>query len=580
MSSRFSSWATLKQAPNDLVKRHRAALPDGKIVVWHTSNVFELNSGKETVIYSRGFETKELKDAWKDQYDARFSKLDNVPVWVLLNGHHVPENITQDQLVVRAGATPEQPEDYLTEKIQRVDVRTGTGSVSLSHNSLFSRHTFKVSEQIAQDIINAIGDWHREDISSTHTQFTRPDTRQHTTVDLAQIKGAVLNGHLTLTLEGGEQVLPTKHQNEAIMTLLTDETKFLRVESDDVVFYSRLTSEQLPNLPENIQSLLYRRGEFLLTLESGEQMRSERRGDNEHWYDQLMKIRNEWREDYSDDSVKLYLPPREGVLDLPDGYVKPSWFDTIVEYLNDYPAIMVVGPTGNGKTTTVQVALEALGMPYKLYPCKSEDTAIKFVGGNILQGENGATVEKWRDGVVQECFKTGMALVLDEADTLLPEVVTALHNAMQDSGFNGRGRFISDEHGQPVYPTGLCPVIMIMNTYGGHSDNRNFTARLQLDQASLDRLVPIDTDYENEALILQARGFSAQIAEQVVSWAQDMREQVNRHDLPVSISPRMLVRIATDMQKHARPLAIAVRRQFVSKLPTSDRDILRLPEVF
>jgi hypothetical protein len=101
---------------------------------------------------------------------------------------------------------------------------------------------------------------------------------------------------------------------------------------------------------------------------------------------------------------------------IPSWFVPPSWWGFIDVYVQHRPAIAVVGPAGNGKTTTVEIALQAHNIPFLALSCTSATEVVDLVGGRILTSEG----EEWQDGIVTRAFREGKAVVLDEADTLDP----------------------------------------------------------------------------------------------------------------------------------------------------------------
>ncbi len=254
---------------------------------------------------------------------------------------------------------------------------------------------------------------------------------------------------------------------------------------------------------------------------------------------------------------------------LPGWFVAPSWWATIQLYIQYRPAIAVVGPAGNGKTTAVEQALSFLNIPFVSLSCTDRTEVVDLVGGTVLT-VNG---EEWRDGLATTAFREGKAVVLDEADALDPRVFMALQNALQDGGMDGKARFINTPSGR-VYPGDACPIILCMNTTGD-GPNRAYVGRNRLDAASLDRLSYISTSYENEIEILIGRGYSRFTAQRVVAWASTTRQKINDNGLSMTLSPRTLLRMAQGIEAFSWSLETAAEMEFFTRMDADKQNILR-----
>lgn len=255
---------------------------------------------------------------------------------------------------------------------------------------------------------------------------------------------------------------------------------------------------------------------------------------------------------------------------LPVWYQPPSWWELLDAYLElGRPAIALVGPTGNGKTTTAEMALRHAGIEYAVLSCTDRTEVIDLVGGTVITGGS----EEWRDGVVTRCFKEGKGIILDEADALDPRVMLSLQTALLDAGPDGDSRFVTTPEGK-VYPADSCPIILTMNTYGSGA-SRAYTGRNKLDGASVDRLSMIETGYENEVEIIKARGYSQALAEQLVKWAQGVRQRIDEQMVPVNLSPRTLLRVAELVDVLAWDFKKACWVEFYSHIDPQIRDMLK-----
>lgn len=254
---------------------------------------------------------------------------------------------------------------------------------------------------------------------------------------------------------------------------------------------------------------------------------------------------------------------------LPEWFTPPSWWELITVYVQHRAGIAIVGPAGNGKTTTAEMALTASGMEYISISCTDRTEVVELVGGFMLTADG----EQWRDGAVTTAFKNGWAVILDEADALDPRVMMSLQNALQDAGADGSARFINTPQGK-VYPADKCPIVMCMNTFGDGAD-RQYNSRNKLDAASRDRLTYIATDYENEVNILKARGFNGFNARRIVERVQELRQRITDNALPVVISPRTMLNIAQAVETFGWSLDTAFEVECFGKIPPVYHDLLK-----
>jgi len=259
----------------------------------------------------------------------------------------------------------------------------------------------------------------------------------------------------------------------------------------------------------------------------------------------------------------------ETVNDLPEWFTPPSWWNVVNTYIQFRPAVAIVGPAGNGKTTTSEIALNAQGFEYVSLSCTDRTEVLDLVGGLILTKDG----EQWKDGVVTQAFREGKAVVLDEADALDPRVMMSLQNALQDAGPDGKARYVNTPEGK-VYPAGKCPIVMCMNTTGD-GGSRQYNSRNRLDAASRDRLTMIQTGYENEVEILVKRGIKKFTAKRVQEWATKMRQTIEREGLDVIISPRTMLNMAQALDTFGWSFDQTVRLEFLGKVDAKYHEFLQ-----
>lgn len=262
------------------------------------------------------------------------------------------------------------------------------------------------------------------------------------------------------------------------------------------------------------------------------------------------------------------------------GFVPPSYWDRLTLYLTSgiaRPAVALVGPAGNGKTTTVEEAFNALGYDYIVIDANDRMEAADLIGAMTFQQRDGHAAELWRDGPVTKAFREGKAILINEFDAFDPRAAMCLQSVMQDAGKDRTGRYVTlpgntDE--DRVYPAGDCPLVMTMNTYGD-GPNREYVGRNALDAASKDRITVIDTGYENEDKILIAKGYTSTTAQDLVRWAAEMRRRIDRDGLRIILSNRTLIRMAQALEVYGWTFKETVEREFLARVGDAERKYLQ-----
>ncbi len=254
---------------------------------------------------------------------------------------------------------------------------------------------------------------------------------------------------------------------------------------------------------------------------------------------------------------------------IPKWFTPPSWWAYINLYIAYRPATAIVGPAGNGKTTTAEIALKAQGYDYEIMSCTDRTEVVDLIGGTVLTVEG----EQWRDGLVTKAFREGKAVVLDEADALDPRVMMSLQTALLDPGPDNASRFITTPEGK-VFPAGKCPIVMTMNTVGSGA-TRQYVGRNRLDSATLDRISMLQTKYENEVKILTARKVEKKLATEIVKWAEQTRKKIDEAGLALVLSPRALLRIAQCVELFSFNLDLAVELEFYGRIAPDQVELVR-----
>lgn len=217
--------------------------------------------------------------------------------------------------------------------------------------------------------------------------------------------------------------------------------------------------------------------------------------------------------------------------------------------------VYLSGPAGSGKNHTLeQIAME-LGMNF--YFANSIQDEFKLIGFKDASGRYHET-EFYR-----ACTDPNPCMFfLDEIDASDEEVLVLLNAAIANGYFafpNGDEKVRLDN----------VHFVAAGNTMGNGA-NDLYTGRRQLDQATLDRFVIIEFDYDNDIELKLAEGNV-----ELVSFVRDLREKAETVGIRATFSYRC-IQMATTLLKTAMSTAEIIKIAIVKGL---DEDTLRTLEL-
>ena len=239
-------------------------------------------------------------------------------------------------------------------------------------------------------------------------------------------------------------------------------------------------------------------------------------------------VRMQKLQDESDITV-----PELDDLYVPFGFYKD--LKTIMDRKVFFP-VMIVGPSGNGKTKMVMQAANEAKRPLIRVNISIETDSEALLGGPILV--NGNIVN--RPGPVILAMKNGAILLLDEIDRGSNKLLCI------QSILEGEPYFDKNT-GEMITPEPGFQIIATANTKGKGSDDGKYLAQI-LDEALLERFaITIEQEYPNETTektiltkVFEELTISEpDFVEKLVTWARNTRSQYD--NFGEQISTRRLV---------------------------------------
>ena len=187
---------------------------------------------------------------------------------------------------------------------------------------------------------------------------------------------------------------------------------------------------------------------------------------------------------------------------------------------NNIP-VYLAGPAGSGKNFALEQIAKELGMNF--YFTNSVQQEYKITGFIDAGGI-------YHETEFYKAFTNGGLFFLDEMDASIPEVLVLLNAAIANGYFEFPNGKVTAHDGFRVVAAG--------NTVGNGADEQ-YTGRLVLDQATLDRFVIINFDYDKNIELHLAKGNI-----ELVNFVEDLRKQAVEKGIRATFSYRCIIVIS------------------------------------
>lgn len=212
--------------------------------------------------------------------------------------------------------------------------------------------------------------------------------------------------------------------------------------------------------------------------------------------------------------VEVDFTPKQNPVDV----VKHEKYEQIATCIKCDIPVYLVGEAGTGKNFTLEAIAHEMGLQFYFTNSVQQEyklTGFIDAGGNFHETE------------FYKAFTRGGLFFLDEIDASIPEVLVLLNAAIANRYFE----FPNDR--VEAHPN--FRVVAAGNTVGSGADEL-YTGRLVLDQATLDRFVVIEFDYDRNVEMSLAHG-----NEQLVNFVRGLRRFAKENGVRATFSYRCII---------------------------------------
>jgi len=253
-----------------------------------------------------------------------------------------------------------------------------------------------------------------------------------------------------------------------------------------------------------------------------------------------------------------------------DFFLFPKEIRTIEKIIDTGMNLLLVGPTGCGKSSMVEELWKRAGIAYRRMNLNGEVTVDDFVG--MHEARDGNTF--FTDGVLPDCMKNDRRLLIDELDASPAEILFVLQSVLE-----GKPLVITKNAGEIVKPSAGFRIVATANTIGKGDDTALYQGTNVLNEAFLDRFgAIIHMTYlsaEKERLVLQKRtGIDADTAKKLCEVAGLARKSFESGDLYSTFSTRKLLNTCRLVKECGMRVPSAFKMAVINKVRPEDGTVL------
>ena len=254
----------------------------------------------------------------------------------------------------------------------------------------------------------------------------------------------------------------------------------------------------------------------------------------------------------------------------PEYHFDPAQSQAVLQSLVDNDRLLLVGPTGAGKSSLIMQLAARLSWPLTRANLHGETSAADFLGQHKVKDGN----VYFEYGVLPVAMREGRILVLEEIDAADPGILFVLQSVLEENG----ALVLTDHGGEVIQPHPRFRLVATANTLG-LGDEQGLYAGTQVMNASfLDRWTAVfhigylPEPEELKLITAKAPMLDHTLASGMVKLAGAVRKAIEEEQVFATFSTRRLLAFAR--KTASLGLARALEVTVLNKLAKNDRAIV------
>ena len=248
----------------------------------------------------------------------------------------------------------------------------------------------------------------------------------------------------------------------------------------------------------------------------------------------------------------------------------PELGKAVLSSLLDNDRILLVGPTGSGKSSLIAQLAARLNWPVRRINLHGETSVSDFLGTHKARGGD----VFYQHGILPTAMREGHMLILEELDAATPEILFVLQGVLEEGGT----LTIADNAGELITPHPEFRLVATANTLGVGDESGLYTGTSVLNASHLDRWTTVfQVGYlsaKEEAAVIRDKvpDLANSLVDSLVKLANAVRKAVEEDELYTTFSTRRLLALAGKTRSLGLEKALEVT--VLNKLPKNDRAVV------
>ena len=225
-------------------------------------------------------------------------------------------------------------------------------------------------------------------------------------------------------------------------------------------------------------------------------------------------------------------------------------YEAFEKAMDDNKNVLLIGPTGSGKTTMVRYYCAKYKKPYARVSLNGGATVEDLVGHYILKTNGHGTKTEWIDGILTQAVRYGWIIAIDEINAAPAEILFILNSLLDDE----RILILSSKDGEIVRPHPDFRVIATCNP-----TEQGYAGTNEINEALLDRFhrtFYIDYDVSIEKKILKKMGLQNEETNNIIEFTKKVRKSYTEGEIITPFSTRSVMNLAELMRTNQAKLII------------------------